>query len=137
MRDQMISVIQDAVGGCDRYWAELIAKALIVHGAIMPPNASASEYKLTTVNAEVSYTPPLDIVGIGAERMVERDVRRELIHKLEDILGSALILDRRDEHTGGPFGRTIISGKLAVVVPKEVQLKLRRVSGDENNQPPR
>lgn len=37
MHERMIEVIQDAVGGCDRYWAERIADALIDKGAVMFP----------------------------------------------------------------------------------------------------
>jgi len=37
MRDRMIEVIQDAVGGCATNWAERIADALIDKGAVMFP----------------------------------------------------------------------------------------------------
>ena len=33
MRDKLIALIQNAVGGCARHWAELIADALIANGA--------------------------------------------------------------------------------------------------------
>jgi hypothetical protein len=32
MRDKLIELIQNAVGGCARHWAELIADALIANG---------------------------------------------------------------------------------------------------------
>lgn len=32
MRDKLIDLIQNAVGGCARHWAELIADALIANG---------------------------------------------------------------------------------------------------------
>lgn len=115
MRDRMIEVIQDAVGGCDRYWAELIADALIKHGGIMPPRASATEYQLITVNAEIAYVPPLDLVGLGADQMLERDCRRAMIDEMQDALGIALTLKRRDE----PFGRMVIRGEIIVAVPEE------------------
>ena len=36
MKEKMIALIQDAVGGCSRYWAELIADNLIANGATLP-----------------------------------------------------------------------------------------------------
>lgn len=36
-RDRLIELIQSAVDGCARHWAEKIADYLIDHGAIIPP----------------------------------------------------------------------------------------------------
>lgn len=35
MRDKLIELIQNAVGGCARHWAELIADHLIAHGVTL------------------------------------------------------------------------------------------------------
>ena len=35
MRDKLIELIQNAVGGCARHWAELIADHIIANGVIM------------------------------------------------------------------------------------------------------
>ena len=37
MRDRLIEMIQKAVGGCARNWAEVIADYLIANGVILPP----------------------------------------------------------------------------------------------------
>lgn len=37
MRDRLIELIQDSVGGCARYWAEIIADNLLANGVIVPP----------------------------------------------------------------------------------------------------
>ena len=37
MRDRLIELIQSAVGGCARHWAEIIADHLIANGVIVPP----------------------------------------------------------------------------------------------------
>lgn len=37
MRDRLIELIQDAVNGCARHWAEIIADYLIANGVIVPP----------------------------------------------------------------------------------------------------
>lgn len=37
MKERLIELIQEAVDGCARYWAELIAEHLIANGAIVPP----------------------------------------------------------------------------------------------------
>lgn len=36
-RDRLIELIQSAVGGCARHWAEKIADYLIANGVILPP----------------------------------------------------------------------------------------------------
>ena len=36
-RERLIELIQSAVGGCARHWAEVIADYLLGHGVIVPP----------------------------------------------------------------------------------------------------
>ena len=36
-RDRLIELIQNAVNGCARHWAEIIADHLLANGAIVPP----------------------------------------------------------------------------------------------------
>lgn len=36
MRDRLSELIQDAVGGCAKYWADVIADKLIAEGVIVP-----------------------------------------------------------------------------------------------------
>ncbi len=44
MKEKLIELIQAAVGGCARYWAELIAKHLISNGVILKPDCSKCFY---------------------------------------------------------------------------------------------
>jgi hypothetical protein len=37
MRDSLVELIQNAVGGCARHWAEIIAVHLIENGVVVPP----------------------------------------------------------------------------------------------------
>ena len=37
MRERLATMVQDAVGGCARHWAEIIADHLIENGVILPP----------------------------------------------------------------------------------------------------
>lgn len=37
MRERLIEMIQDSVGGCARHWAEIIADNLLANGVIVPP----------------------------------------------------------------------------------------------------
>lgn len=37
MRDKLSNMIQSAVGGCAKYWADVIADKLIAEGVIVPP----------------------------------------------------------------------------------------------------
>lgn len=39
MRERMIEMIQNSVGGCARHWAEIIADNLLANGVIVPPVA--------------------------------------------------------------------------------------------------
>lgn len=36
-RERLVEMIQDAVGGCAKHWAEIIADYLLSNGAIVPP----------------------------------------------------------------------------------------------------
>ena len=37
MKDKLSEIIQSAVGGCAKYWADVIADKLIAEGVIVPP----------------------------------------------------------------------------------------------------
>lgn len=37
MRDRLSNMIQNAVGGCAKYWADVIAEKLVAEGVIVPP----------------------------------------------------------------------------------------------------
>ena len=37
MRDRLVELIMDSVGGCARHWAEIIADHLLSEGVIVPP----------------------------------------------------------------------------------------------------
>ena len=37
MRDKLSNMIQSAVGGCAKYWADVIADKLLAEGVIVPP----------------------------------------------------------------------------------------------------
>ena len=37
MRDRLSNMIQSAVGGCAKYWADVIADKLLAEGVIVPP----------------------------------------------------------------------------------------------------
>lgn len=37
MRERLIEMIQNSVGGCARHWAEIIADNLLANGVICPP----------------------------------------------------------------------------------------------------
>lgn len=37
IRERLVEMIQDAVGGCARHWAEIIADRLLANGVIVPP----------------------------------------------------------------------------------------------------
>lgn len=43
MKNRMADEIQNAVGGCARHWAEIIADHLIARGAVLPPCKAGDE----------------------------------------------------------------------------------------------
>ena len=43
MREKLIKIIQDSVGGCSRYWAGVIADGLIANGVTIQPWIPAME----------------------------------------------------------------------------------------------
>ena len=51
MRDGLIEMIQNAVGGCARNWAEVIADHLLANGVIVPPcKVGDKAYHLTNTD---------------------------------------------------------------------------------------
>ena len=43
VREKLVEIIQNSVGGCARHWAEIIADGLIAHGVTVQEWISASE----------------------------------------------------------------------------------------------
>ena len=51
MKERLIEMIQSAVGGCAKYWAEVIADKLIAEGVIVPPcKVGDKAYHLTGID---------------------------------------------------------------------------------------
>lgn len=51
MRDRLIELIQNAVNGCARHWAEIIADHLLANGVIVPPcKVGDTVYYLTSID---------------------------------------------------------------------------------------
>ena len=49
MRDRLSEMIQSAVGGCAKYWADVIADKLLAEGVIVPPcKVGETVYHITT-----------------------------------------------------------------------------------------
>ena len=49
MRDRLSEMIQSAVGGCAKYWADVIADKLLAEGVIVPPSkVGETVYHITT-----------------------------------------------------------------------------------------
>ena len=44
VREKLVEIIQNSVGGCARYWAEVIADGLIAHGVTVREWMSVKEY---------------------------------------------------------------------------------------------
>ncbi len=60
MRDKLIELIQDAVGGCARHWAEIIADHLLKNGVIIPPcKLGDTVWYISTENLHVAFQKEL------------------------------------------------------------------------------
>ena len=59
MRDKLIDIIQNAVGGCARHWAELIADALIANGVTF-----AEDNNVSTKWIPVSERSPVKVTRV-------------------------------------------------------------------------
>ena len=65
MRDRLIELIQNAVGGCARYWAEVIADHLLANGVIVPPvGIGQTVYCIRYDKARKPFVKPLEIRSI-------------------------------------------------------------------------
>ena len=54
MRERMIELIQDAVGGCARHLAEIIADHLLANGVIVPPcKVGDTVYYITGIHGRI------------------------------------------------------------------------------------
>lgn len=76
MRDKLSNMIQSAVGGCAKYWADVIADKLIAEGVIVPPckvgdkiyalSASKTKLYLLTITHFVVCKNETQIWAVGA-----------------------------------------------------------------------
>lgn len=55
-RERIADIIQDSVGGCARYWAEIIADGLLANGAIVPPCKVGDILWIPSVNSNKVYS---------------------------------------------------------------------------------
>ena len=53
MRDRLSNMIQNAVNGCAKYWADVIADHLLAEGVIVPPcKVGQTVFYLTSIDTE-------------------------------------------------------------------------------------
>lgn len=65
MKERLSNIIQNAVGGCAKYWADLIAVKLINEGAIVPPcKVGQTVYCIRYNKARQSFVKPLGVLSI-------------------------------------------------------------------------
>lgn len=64
-RDRLIELIQNAVNGCAKHWAEIIADHLIANGVICPPCKVGDRYVMDT--AKTIFNAWNDVTGALVE----------------------------------------------------------------------
>ena len=67
MRDRLSDLIQSAVNGCAKYWADLIADKLISEGVIMPPVVLGSRQKIYIPIGDTTVVYETKVYGIGVD----------------------------------------------------------------------
>ena len=55
VREKLVEIIQNSVGGCTRHWAEVIADGLIAHGVTVQEWISANEPPKDTCEYWIAY----------------------------------------------------------------------------------
>ena len=66
IREKLVEIIQNSVGGCARHWAEIIADGLIAHGVTVQENVEISDELLKQLkNAPITICkeePSIEVV---------------------------------------------------------------------------
>ena len=66
IREKLVEIIQNSVGGCARHWAEIIADGLIAHGVTVQENVEISDELLRQLkNAPITICkeePSIEVV---------------------------------------------------------------------------
>ena len=66
VREKLVEIIQNSVGGCARHWAEIIADGLIAHGVTVQENVEISDELLKQLkNAPITICkeePSIEVV---------------------------------------------------------------------------
>ena len=100
-KEQLIELIQNAVNGCARNWAEIIADHLIANGVIVPPCKVGSIVYciIPKCNAPYNYCPYNG--GYGTARCDKEPCKsyiKESIFSLSDMesIGKTVFLSREE-----------------------------------------
>ena len=67
VREKLVEIIQNSVGGCARHWAEIIADGLIAHGITVQEWISVEDRlpDLIPCNAGTAYSEAVNILTTG------------------------------------------------------------------------
>lgn len=77
MREKLIELIQSAVGGCDTYWASLIADHIIANGVTIPVRCKDCSYwEKATANKKGFLICPASGMEIMADDFCSYGERR-------------------------------------------------------------
>ena len=66
-REKLIELIQNAVDGCARHWAEIIADHLLSNGVIVPPVKLGSTHKIYVPIAGTTVVYATKVYAIGVD----------------------------------------------------------------------
>jgi hypothetical protein len=70
-RERLIELIQNAVNGCARHWAEIIADHLLANGVIVPPcKVGDSCYPLNASETELTCEEKISRITISERNII-------------------------------------------------------------------
>ena len=71
MRERLIEMIQNSVGGCARHWAEVIADHLLANGVIVPPcNVGDTVYYLGGFDGTIIHAQKVKRICVDKDGLV-------------------------------------------------------------------
>lgn len=93
MKERLSNMIQSAVGGCAKNWADIIASHLLTEGVIVPPcKVGQTVYCIRYDKARKPYVKPLVVLSVT----IWGKGKITLFTTREDTLGATAFLTRED-----------------------------------------
>jgi hypothetical protein len=109
MKDKLSDMIQNAVGGCAKYWADVIAEKLVASGVTILPEGAMI---LTRAELDALNKYQERFKGQDAEAVIASEVAKEIFKESEDIFNRRIAfytdMAKQSEYTSKDYAETMI-----------------------------